>query len=134
MIYEYFLSRLEVFKKVGPIRSNIIPNNHSIMILYSFIGFLTVLVALLNKQLLRWMGIKPMSEVFTNPKFQRSARITEKLVRLFLVVFGLSFLIQGIGTQFLSSEVTYIVSITMLGLSGLIILVMFGMVLANWKA
>lgn len=104
------------------------------MILYSFIGFLTVLVALLNKQLLRWMGIKPMSEVFTNPKFQRSARITEKLVRLFLVVFGLSFLIQGIGTQFLSSEVTYIVSITMLGLSGLIILVMFGMVLANWKA
>ena len=104
------------------------------MILYSFIGFLTVLVALLNKQLLRWIGIKPMSEVFTNPKFQRSARITEKLARLFQVVFGLSFLVQGIGSQFLSSEVTYSVSITMLGLSGLIILAMFGMVLANWKA
>jgi len=55
------------------------PNNHPIMILFSFIGFLIILLALLNKQLLRWIGIKPMSEVFTNPNFQRSARITEKL-------------------------------------------------------
>jgi hypothetical protein len=75
-----------------------------------------------------------MSEVFTNPKFQRSAEITEKLVRLFLVVFGVSFLVQGVGTLILSNEVTYTVSITVLGFSGLIILVMFVVVLANWKA
>ena len=110
------------------------PNNHPIMIIYSFIGFLIILVALLNKQLLRWIGIKSMSEVFTNPRFQYSARITEKLGRLFLVVFGIGFLVQGLGTQFLSSKVTYIISITILGLSGLIILAMFGVVLANWKA
>jgi hypothetical protein len=110
------------------------PNNHLIMIFLSFIGFLIILLALLNKQLLRWIGIKPMSELFTNPKFQRSAKITEKLGRLFLVVFGIGYLVQGIGTQFLSSEVTYAVSIIVLGLSGLIILAMFGVVLANWKA
>jgi len=110
------------------------PNNHPIMILYSFIGFLIILAALLNKQLLRWIGIKSMSEVFTNPKFQRSARITEKLARLFLGFLGAGFLVQGVGTQFLSSEVTYTISITILGLSGLIMLAMFGVVLANWKA
>jgi hypothetical protein len=104
------------------------------MIFLSSIGILIILLALLNKQLLRWIGIKPMSEVFTNPNFQRSARITEKLGRLFLVVFGAGFLVQGVGTQFLSSAVTYAVSITVLGLSGLIILAMFIVVLANWKA
>ena len=110
------------------------PNNHTIMILLSSIGILFILLALLNKQLLRWIGIKPMSEVFTNPNFQRSARITEKLGRLFLVVFGVGYIVQGVGPQFLSSEVTYIVSITVSGLSGLIILAMFIVVLAHWKA
>jgi len=109
------------------------PNNHLIMIFLSFIGLLIILLELLNKQLLRWIGIRPMSEVFTNPKFQRSARITEKLGRLFLVVFGIGFLVQGVGTQFLSNEVTYIVSITVSGLSGLIILAIFIVVLANWR-
>jgi hypothetical protein len=104
------------------------------MIFLSSIGFLIILLALLNKQLLRWMGMKPMSEVFTNPRFQRSAKITEKLGQIFLVVFGVSFLVQGVGSQFLSSEVIYTVAITVLGLSGLIILAMFIVVLANWKA
>jgi hypothetical protein len=111
-----------------------LPNNPLILIFLSLIGFLFIILALLNKRLLRWIGIKPMSEVFTNPKFQHSAEITEKLVRLFLVVFGVSFLVQGVGTLFLSNEVTYTVSITVLGFSGLIILVMFVVVLANWKA
>jgi len=103
------------------------------MFFLSFIGFLFILLALLNKQLLHWIGIKPMSEVFTIPNFQRSARITEKLGRLFLAVFGAGFLVQGVGPQFLSSEVTYRVSIIVSGLSGLIILAMFIVVLANWK-
>jgi hypothetical protein len=104
------------------------------MIFFSFIGFLFILLALLNKQLLRWMGIKPMSEVFTNPNFQRSAKLTEKLGRLFLAVFGVGFLVQGIGAQFLSIEGIYTVSIIVAGASGLILLVMFGVTLANWKA
>ena len=110
------------------------PNNNPIMILFSFIGILFILLAMLNKQLLRWIGLKPMSEVFTNPKFQRSARTTEKLAQLFWAVFGAGFLVQGIGTQFLSSKLTYIVSIIVLGLIGLIILAMFIVVFANWKA
>jgi hypothetical protein len=109
------------------------PNNPPITIVLLAIGILIILLALLNKQLLRWMKIRPMSEVFTNPNFQRSAKITEKLGQLFLVVFGISFLVQGVGTQFLSSELTYTVSMIVLGASGLIILAMFIVVLANWK-
>ncbi len=109
------------------------PNNPPITIVFSAIGILIILLSLLNKQLLRWMKIRPMSEVFTNPNFQRSSKITEKLGQLFLVVFGISFLVQGVGTQFLSSELTYTLSIIVLGASGLIILAMFIVVLANWK-
>ena len=110
------------------------PNNNPITILFSFIGVLFILLALLNKQLLRWIGLKPMSEVFTNPKFQRSARTTEKLVQLFWAVFGAGFLVQGIGAQFLSSELTYTVSLILAGAAGLIILGMLGVTLVNWKA
>ena len=109
-------------------------NNPLVMILLSCIGFLFIILALLNNRLLRWMGIKPLSEVFTNPNFQRSARITEKLGRLFLAVFGAGFLVQGIGAQFLSSELTYTVSLILAGAAGLIILGMLGVTLVNWKA
>ena len=110
------------------------PNNQPTTILFSFIGFLFILFAILNKQLLHRMGIKPMSELFTNPNFQRSAKITESLGRLLFIFLGAGFLVQGLGNQFLSSEVIYIGSITILGLSGLLILAGVGVVLANWKA
>ena len=109
-------------------------NEQTIAIFPLLMGSLAILLALFNRQLLRFIKIKPLSEVFTNPRFQRSAKITEKLAQLFLVVFGISFLVQGIGPRFLSSEATYIVSIIVLGLSGLIILAAVGVVLANWKA
>jgi hypothetical protein len=83
---------------------------------------------------LRFIGLKPSSEVFTSPRFQRSAKITEKLGRLFLVVFGVGFLVQGVGSLFLPNEATLTVAIATVGLSGLIVLAMFGVVLANWKA
>lgn len=110
------------------------PNNSLVMIVLSTIGILIILLALFNKQLLRWMKIKPMSEVFSNPKFQRSAKITERLGQLFLVLFGISFLVQGVGARFLSSEVTYTVSVIVLGASGMIVFTMFIVVLASWKA
>ena len=109
-------------------------NEQTIAIFPLLMGSLAILLALFNRQLLRFIKIKPLSEVFTNPRFQRSAKITEKLAQLFLVVFGISSLVQGIGPLFLSSETTYIISITILGLSGLIILAMFIVVFANWKA
>jgi hypothetical protein len=109
-------------------------SNPLVMIIYSAIGILIILVALFNKQLLRWIKIRPMSEVFTNLKFQRSAKITEILAQIFLVVFGISFLFQGVGARFLSGETTYTISVIILGMSGLIVLTMFIVVLANWKA
>jgi hypothetical protein len=96
-------------------------------------GGLTILLALLNRQLLRFIGLKPLSEVFTTPRFQRSAKITEKLGQLFLVVFGVGFLVQGVGPLFLPNEATLAVAIATAGLSGLIVLAMIGVVLANWK-
>jgi hypothetical protein len=108
--------------------------DQTIRIFPLIIGGLAILLALLNKQLLRFIGLKPLSEVFMTPHFQRSAMITEKLGRLFLVVFGVGFLIQGAGPQFLSGEVTYAISLAILGLAGLIVLAMFGVVLAHWKS
>ena len=109
-------------------------NNQPTTILFSFIGFLFILLAILNKQLLHWMGIKPMSELFTNPNFQRSAKITESIGQLVFIFLGTGFLVQGLGNQFLSGELTYIISITIFGLSGILILALVGVVLANWKA
>jgi hypothetical protein len=109
-------------------------NDQTIVIFPLFIGGLAILLALLNKQLLRFIGLKPSSEVFTSPRFQRSAKITEKLGRLFLVVFGVGFLVQGVGPLVLPNEATLAVAIATVGLSGLIVLAMFGVVLANWKA
>ena len=102
--------------------------------LFLFVGVLSLLLALLNNQLLRWMGFKPMSELFTNPNFRRSARITEKLTRLFLLIFGIGYLFQGLAAPYLSSDVFYKISYAILGLSGLIVLAIIGVNLANWKA
>lgn len=98
------------------------------------LGVVAIVLALLDKQLLRLLGLKPLSEVFTSPRFQRAAKITEKLGRVFLTVFGIGFLVQGIGTLFLPSEVSSVISLVVLGLSGLIVLAMIGVHLAYWKA
>ncbi len=111
-----------------------IPTDQTMMIFPLIIGSLAILLALLDKQLLRFMGLKPLSEVFTTPRFQSSAVIIDKLGRLFLVIFGVGFLIQGAGPRFLSGEVADAISWGVLGLSGLIVLAMIGVVLAHWKA
>ena len=113
------------------------PNDQAIVLFPIFLGSLAILLAGFNRQLLHLIGLKPPSEVFTTPRFQRSARITKGLGRLFLLVFGLGFITQGVGGllgQYLSIEAAYTVSIAMLGLAGLILLVMFVVVFANWKA
>lgn len=100
----------------------------------TLLGVLCILLALLNQQLLRWIGLRPLSEVFTTPRFQRSARITEKLGRLFLVILGIGLLFQGVGPSFLPGGVAYLISIVVLGVSALILLAMIGVILANRKA
>ncbi|MDZ7362290.1 MAG: hypothetical protein ONB46_16455 [candidate division KSB1 bacterium] len=90
-------------------------------------------MALLDKQLPRLLDLKPLSEVFTNPRFQKSARITGTLGRVFLAIFGIGFLVQGVGHLFFSSKVTNVVSLIASGLSVLIVLGMIGIHLAYWK-
>ena len=95
------------------------------------IGSLLILLALWHRPLLRWLELKPLSEVFTTPRFQHSAKITERLGRLFLMTFGIGFLIQGVGAIFLPADITSAVSWAVLALSGLIVLAMAGVVLAH---
>jgi len=99
-----------------------------------FIGVITILLGLLNRRLLRLIGLKPMSEIFTTPNLQRSSRTIERIGQWVLITLGTSFLVQGLGNQFLSGEITYRISLSLLGLSGLMILAMIGVTIANWKA
>jgi hypothetical protein len=99
-----------------------------------FIGVVTILFGLLNRRLLRLLGLKPMSETFTIPNLQRSFRTIEQIGRLLLITLGTGFLVQGLGEQLLSGEITYRISLSLLGLSGLMILAMIGITIANWKA
>ena len=91
-----------------------------------FVGCLAISLALFERQLLRFIGLKPRREAFTNPRFQRSAKITEDLGRLFLLVIGAGFLVQGVGPLFLPNNLTRFVMIISVVLSGLIVLVVIG--------
>lgn len=97
------------------------------------IGSLAILAAIFNRPLFRLMGLKPLSEVYTTPRFQQSARLTDRLGRLLLAVIGIAFLIQGVGAQFLSGEAIKNIAIALGALSGLIIVMMVAVVLRNWR-
>ncbi len=108
--------------------------NLPVTILLTVLGLFFLLLAVLQQRLLRRIGLKPLSEVFTNPGFQRSARLTETLGRLFLGALGGASLIQAAGTQFLSNPAVEIASVVLAGLAGAILLGVFGVVLYYWKA
>ena len=108
-------------------------NAQTIIIFPLLMGGLAILIAVFYRQLMRFIRIKPLYDVYTNPRLQRSARITENLVRLFFVLFGLGFLVDGIGPRFLPGEATYIASMVLIGLAGLVTLAAIVVVLANWK-
>ena len=91
-------------------------------------------IGLLSPQLNRWVGLRERSSVFTEPRFQRSARTTGFVGRIIEILLGIGFLMQGVGSRFLASEITSTVSFLALGLAGVGILVMFGVVIANWRA
>jgi len=91
-------------------------------------------IGLLSPQLKRWMGLRERSSVFTEPRFQRSARTTGFVARIIEILLGIGFLMQGVGSRFLASEITSTVSFLTLGLAGVGILVVFGVVIANWRA
>ena len=98
-----------------------------------FIGVITILLGLLNRRLLRLIGLKPMSEIFTTPNLQRSSRIIEQIGRWLLITLGVGFLAQGLGGA-LPNDISYKISFSSLGLSGLMLLAIIGITIANWKA
>ena len=108
--------------------------NGQVAVFPLLVGGVLILFALLNRPLLRLLKMKPMSEVFTNPRFQRSARISEELARLVLAVLGVSYLVQGLGPLFLSSAVVQSTAWVLLGLAGVVLLVGIGVNLLHWKA
>jgi cation transporter-like permease len=97
-------------------------------------GGLAILLGLFGNRLSLAFGLKPMSERFTNPRFQRSAKVTELLGRLLLVVIGAGFLVEGAGRWLFSAEVVGILSTVLLVSSLLIPLVIIVVVIVHWRA
>ena len=96
------------------------------------LGFFLVLLGIFNRQMLRFLGIKPMSEVFTIPSLTNSSRVVEKLGRWLVILLGMSFLVQGLGSV-LPNEISSRITAALLGLVGLMILAIIGITIFNWK-
>jgi hypothetical protein len=97
------------------------------------LGMVIILLGIFNRQVLRLMGFKSTSEVLTTPNLKRSSRIVEQLGRWVLITLGASFLVQGLGGA-LPGDVSYEISLVLLGLCGLMLLAGIGVTFANWKA
>ena len=96
-------------------------------------GIVIILMGIFNRQMLRLFGSKPMSEVFTTPNLKHSSRIIEQIGRWLVITLGVSFLVQGLGGT-LPNDISYKISFSLFGLSGLMLLAIIGITIANWKA
>lgn len=74
-----------------------------------------------------------MSEVLMTPNLKHSSRVIEQIGQWLVITLGVSFLVQGLGRT-LPSDITFKVSFALLGLSGLMLLAVIGITIANWKA
>ena len=92
-----------------------------------------ILIGIFNRQMLRVLGFRPMSEVITAANLKRSSRNIEQIGRWLVITMGVSFLVLGLG-EMLPNNVSYKISFSLLGLSGLMLLAIFGITIANWKA
>jgi len=107
--------------------------NNTMYPFWLIFGIVTILAGIFNRQMLRLLGFKPMSEVLTIPNLKHSSRIIEEIGRWLVITLGASFFVQGLGGA-LPNDVTYKISLSLLGLSGLMILTIIGITIANWKA
>jgi hypothetical protein len=96
-------------------------------------GIVTILMGIFNRQILRVLGFRSMSEVLSTPNLKHSSRVVEQIGRWLVITLGASFLVQGLGGT-LPSDVGYKLSFGLLGLSALLLLTMIGITIANWKA
>jgi hypothetical protein len=74
-----------------------------------------------------------MSEVLTISNLKHSSRIVEQIGRWLVITLGLSFLVLGLGES-LPNDISRKISFLLLGLSGLMLLAILGITVANWKA
>jgi len=100
--------------------------------IWLILGLLLILLGIFNRQLLRVLDIKPMSEVFTIPSLTHSSRVIEKLGRWLVIMLGMSFLVQGLGRT-LPADISSKIVVSLLALVGLMLLTMIGITIANWK-
>ena len=98
-----------------------------------FFGIVTILAGIFNRQMLRLLGFKPMSEVVTIPNLKHSSRIIEQIGRWLVITLGVSFLVLGLGGM-LPNDISRKISCLLLGLSGLMLLAIIGITIVNWKA
>ena len=97
------------------------------------LGMVMIFLGIFNKQVLRWLGLKPMSEILTIPNLKHSSRTVEQLGRWLVITLGASFLVLGLGNA-LPGDILYKISYVLLGLAGLLLLGGVGIIIANWKA
>ena len=97
------------------------------------LGMVMIFLGIFNKQILRWLGLKPMSEILTIPNLKHSSRIVEQLGRWLVITLGASFLVLGLGRT-LPGDTLYKICYVLLGVAGLLLLGGIGITIANWKA
>jgi hypothetical protein len=100
--------------------------------IWLFLGGVLLVMGLFNKQMLRWMGLKPMSEVFTTPSLRSSSRQVEQIGKWLVVALGMAFLVHGLGST-LPGRVASAVSSLFVDASALLLVAMFVIAIANWK-
>ena len=97
------------------------------------LGMVMIILGIFNKQMQRWLGLKPMSEILTIPNLKHSSTIVEQLGRWLVITLGASFLVLGLGKA-LPGDTLSIISYVLLGVAGLLLLGGIGITIANWKA
>jgi hypothetical protein len=97
------------------------------------LGTVIILVGIFNKQMLRRFGFRSTSEVMMAPNLKYSTRSIEQIGQWLTITLGTSFLFLGLG-ETLPNDISYKISFLLLGLSGLMLLAIIGITLANWNA
>jgi hypothetical protein len=107
--------------------------NNTMFPFWLILGVVTILMGIFNRQMLRLVGFKPMSEVITTSNLKRSSSTIEQIGRWLVITLGVSFLVLGLG-EALPKNISHNISFSLLGLSGLMFLAIIGITIANWKA
>jgi hypothetical protein len=107
--------------------------DHTMFPFLLIMGSVIILLGIFNKQMLRILGFKPTSEVFTTPNLKHSSRIIEQIGQWLVITLGASFLVLGLGGA-LPNDISRKISFLLLGLSGLMLLAILGITIVNWKA